>query len=188
MPFRTCSATSEWSFVNCCKAPPRSRYARLSPTCAMLSFDPSIHAAVSVAPMPRRSVFCFADSNISRFARYTALESRFVRSLQCRRGIGFRLDAMPHHGFHRHRARYFSMRLAAHSIGEHVQLERLHNLEAIFVVGADPPDISQAAARDTHTLPLSAFRSWGHPGHPGHSVLPFHPSKASFAATAHESK
>src|SRR5256886_1349998 len=41
IPRRTCSATSEWSRVSCSSEPPRSKYARLSPTCAMLSLERS---------------------------------------------------------------------------------------------------------------------------------------------------
>src|SRR5205807_1690058 len=82
IPWRTCSATSEWSRVSCSSVPPRSRYARLSPTCAMLSRERSIHAAVSVAPMPRCSGCSFADLQMLLFARCSAVASRFVFALQ----------------------------------------------------------------------------------------------------------
>src|SRR5712664_2317266 len=48
----------------------------------MLSFEPSIHAAVSVAPMPCCSAFFCAEAKIFVFARCAALLNRFVFSLQ----------------------------------------------------------------------------------------------------------
>ena len=82
IPRRTCSATSEWSRVSCSSEPPRSKYARLSPTCAMLSLERSIHAAVKVAPMPCCSGCSSADLQIFLLARCTAVESRLVLALQ----------------------------------------------------------------------------------------------------------
>src|SRR5438094_9642012 len=48
----------------------------------MLSFERSIHAAVSVAPMPRCSGCSSADLQIVLLAKYSAVESRFVLALQ----------------------------------------------------------------------------------------------------------
>src|SRR5260370_16902150 len=48
----------------------------------MLSFAPSIHTAVKVAPMPCWSGFSSADLKMFLLARWTAVERRFVRALQ----------------------------------------------------------------------------------------------------------
>ena len=51
-PSITIRWTSVWSSVICVSSPPRSRYARESPTCTRCTRFPSTWAAVSVVPIP----------------------------------------------------------------------------------------------------------------------------------------
>src|SRR5437870_10400622 len=67
------------------------------------------------------------------------------------RRIGLEVQAMLHDCFNSHRAGNFSVSFASHAVGKHKEVQRLNDLEAIFVVGTDPTYIGHAAACNSHT-------------------------------------
>src|SRR5277367_3811982 len=61
-------------------------------------------------------------------------------------GFHTRLD----NGFHGHFTGHFAVRLAAHAVREHEEIQRFDNAEAVLVIRAHPPQIGDAAAYDPH--------------------------------------
>jgi hypothetical protein len=57
---------------------------------------------------------------------------------------------MFHHGFHSQGAGNFAVRFSAHSIRQHVEVQRRDNAKAIFVVRTHATNVSHAATRDLH--------------------------------------
>ena len=74
------------------------------------------------------------------------------------RRMGLRIETMLHHRFHGHGARDFAVGFSPHAIRQHVEVQRLHNLEAIFVVRSNATKVGHAATHNFHTcsdsLPL----------------------------------
>ena len=55
---------------------------------------------------------------------------------------------MRHHCLHSKLAGYFAVRFSAHSVGQHIQLQRCVNRVAIFVVFSDAPEVGTRACFD----------------------------------------
>src|ERR1700732_4774582 len=63
------------------------------------------------------------------------------------------------HRFNGHRTGDFSVRSPAHAIGNYEQIQRLHNAETIFIVGALLPDVALSTADNAHKSPFPDGRA-----------------------------
>src|SRR5580693_2659083 len=84
------------------------------------------------------------------FAKCTAFVSRRVFSVQLGSGIALHIHAMLNDGLDGKRTGHFSMRFASHAVSKHKKIQRFNYAEAIFVIRAYTPQISDAAAYDPH--------------------------------------
>ena len=77
-PLRTSSPTSEWSSVSCSSSPPRTRYARESPTWpnAIVPSVWSTSATVIVVPIPDVAASSFERWKTRRFASWISEATR----------------------------------------------------------------------------------------------------------------
>src|SRR5262252_4790863 len=75
-------------------------------------------------------------------------------SVKWRSGIDISIHAMLYDSLDSESAGNFSVRFAAHAVGEDIQVQRLDEPETILIVGTHPTHIGRAAACNSHNTPL----------------------------------
>ncbi len=89
--------------------------------------------------------------------RLVRSETSGLRFSENRRGAAvFRLPAMRHDRLHGKIAGHFAVRFSAHSVGEHIQMQRRVNRVTIFVVFSDAPEVGARAGFNVQKGPQSA--------------------------------